>query len=47
MFWSCAMCDVTGWPKAPEMAIFGLFLAYYEGKIAVMHPLVLIFVTFV
>ena len=46
MFWSCAMCDVTGWPKAPEMVIFGLFLAYYGAKIAVMGPLGLIFVTF-
>ena len=40
------MCDVTWWPKAPEMAIFGVFSAYYGAKIAVMGPLGLIFVTF-
>ena len=40
------MCHVTGWEKAPKMAIFGLFLAYYAEKIAVMGPLGLVFVTF-
>ena len=40
------MCDVIGWSKAPKMAIFSHFLAYYQAKIAIMGPLVLIFVTF-
>ena len=40
------MCDVIGWTKGPKMVIFTHFLAYYEAKIAIMGPLVLIFVTF-